>query len=95
MKVLVGNLWLSERVCGGRGQRSRMARMGTHRALRSGEAWWRGSAAVAPGLPSAHEAARNGCGPRSSISLGMLLGNQALLHAKGRRLVWGLWRWCL
>lgn len=95
MKVLVGNLWLSQRVCGGRGQRSRMARMGAHRALRSGEAWRWGAAAVAPGLHSAHEAARNGCGPWSSVSLGMLLGNQALLRAKGRRLVWGLWRWCL
>lgn len=34
-------------------------------------------------------------GPGSSISLGMLLGKQALLPAKGRRLLWELWCWCL
>lgn len=55
VKVLVGSLWLRERACGGRGQRSRMARMG---ALWSGEACGWGVAAVAPGLPSAQEAAR-------------------------------------
>lgn len=37
MKVLVGNLWLSERAQEG-GPEERMARMGAPRALRMGEA---------------------------------------------------------
>lgn len=34
---------------------------------------------------------RNGYGLWSSVSLGILLRKQALLHAKGRRLIWELW----